>query len=158
MSKQILKSLTMLALIVGLALAATVKSANAQITSHAVTADIPFDFIVGNKTLPAGRYTVSSATSDGEGLRIRSVDGKSAAFRLSNLVVEKSQKWNARMVFHRYGQQYFMAQVWSGDSYGRQLRPCKRERNLRQEIASNASKVDLAKDGYQLVEVVAMVR
>lgn len=158
MSKRIVKGLSMLTLIVGLALAVTVKSANGQTTSHAVTAQIPFDFIVGNKTLPAGRYMVSSATSDGEGVKILNRDGKSRAFRLTNLVAEKSQKRNARMVFHRYGQQYFLAEVWSGDGYGQQLIPCKRERNLRHELASNASKIDLASGSYQLVEVVASVR
>ena len=157
MSKRIVKGLSMLTLVVGLALAAGVNSANGQ-TSHAVTAEIPFDFIVGNKTLAAGRYIVSSATSDGQGVRIRNSDGKSGAFRLSNQVPENSQKRNARLVFHRYGQQYFLAEVWSGDSWGRQLIPCSHERNLRQELASNASRINSAKASYQLVEVVAMVR
>lgn len=155
MSKQILKSLSMLTLVVGLALALGVKSANGQITSHGVTAAIPFDFIVGEKTLPAGRYIVSSATNDGTGLRIQNHNGKSAAFRFSNLVSEKSQKRQARMVFHRYGQQYFLAQIWSTDGYGRELRPSKLERNVRQELASNSS-IGSLKGSYQLVEVVVL--
>jgi len=148
----------MLTLVVGLALVAGVKSANGQITSHAVTAEIPFEFVVGNKTLAAGRYMVSSATSDGQAVRIRNSDGKSGAFRLTSQVPEKSQKRNARLVFHRYGQQYFLAEVWSGDSWGNQLATCSHERNLHRELASNASKIDAPTGSYQVVEVVAMVR
>jgi len=148
----------MLTLVVGLALAAGVNSANGQSNSHAVTAEVPFDFIVGNKTLAAGRYIVSSATSDGQSVRVFNREGKSAAFRLSTQVPEKGGKRNARLVFHRYGQQYFLAEVWSGDSWGRQLTACSHERNLRRELASNGSKSDSATGSYQLVEVVAMVR
>ena len=148
----------MLTLVVGLALVAGVNSANGQITSHAVTAEIPFDFVVGNKTLAAGRYMVSSATSDGQAIRIRNSDGKSGAFRLTIQVPEKSQKRNAKLVFHRYGQQYFLAEVWSGGSWGNQLATCSHERNLRRELASNASKIDAPTGSYQVVEVVAMVR
>jgi hypothetical protein len=158
MSKQIVKNLSMLALVVGLALAAGVQSANAQITSHGVTAMIPFDFIVGEKTLPAGRYLVSSATSDSAGLKIQNQEGKSVAFRLSNPLTETSQKRKVRMVFHRYGQQYFLTQVWSGDGDGRELRRSKLESKVRQELASNTPKIDSPKDKYQVVEVVAMLR
>jgi hypothetical protein len=148
----------MLALVVGLALAAGSNSANGQTTSHAVTAEIPFDFIVGNKTLAAGKYIVSSATSDAQAVRILNRDAKSAAFRLSIQVPDKSPKRIARLVFHRYGQQYFLAEIWSGESWGRQLTQCSHERNLRRELASNASKIDSATGSYQLVEVLAMVR
>jgi hypothetical protein len=147
----------MLTLVVGLALATTLVSANGQSTSL-VTANIPFDFIVGNKTLPSGKYTVNSATRDGQGMRITSRAGKSSAIVLTLDVAEKSKKRIARMVFHRYGQQYFLAEVWSGDSYGRQLMESKGERNLRQELASNESKSDSVKSGYEIVEVVASLR
>ena len=151
MEKQIVKNLTMLTLVVGLCLVAAVKSANAQASGHTVTADIPFDFIVGDKTLPSGRYTVSSATNDGQGLKIMNRAGKAAAFRLSNPVSAKNDNLQPRMVFHRYGEQYFLAQVWSGDSSGRQVTQSKRERNLRQELAANSSKSKSAK----VVEVAA---
>lgn len=158
MSNQIVKSLTMLTLVVGLVLAAAVVSANGQVTSHLATADIPFDFIVADKTLPSGKYTVRAATGDGQGLAIRSVDGKSSVIRLSNSAEDTSKKRNARMVFHRYGQQYFLAEVWTGDSYGRRLMQSKKERRLREELASNTSKGDSVRGSYQIVEVVALVR
>ena len=158
MPKQILKNLSMLTLVVGLALATGIKSANGQLTSHAVTAAIPFDFIVGEKTLAAGRYIVSTATSDHTGLRIQSRSSKSAAFRISSPLVENSQKRKVRMVFHRYGEQYFLAQVWSGDGSGFELRRSKLEPKLSQEVASNTSTIDSPEGTYQVVEVVAMLR
>ena len=155
MANQIVKSPTMLTLVVGLVLAAAVVSANGQSTSVVVTADIPFDFIVADKTLPSGKYTVRSASADGMALKISSLDGESSAMRLSNLAVATGKKRNAKMVFHRYGQQYFLAEVWSGDNYGRQLLKSKRERHLRQELASNAAKSD---EAYEIVEVVGQIR
>jgi hypothetical protein len=157
MSSRILKNFTMLALVVGLALATALVSANAQSTSI-VRANIPFDFIVGDKTLPAGKYTVNSAASDGQALSIRTSGGKSLALVLTHYAAERSQKRIARMVFHRYGQQYFLAEVWSGASHGRQLMQSKRERNLRQELASNELKSDSVKSSYEVVEIAALVR
>lgn len=154
MSKQIFKSFTMLTLAVGLALAVGVASANGQMTSTRVIADIPFDFIVGGTTLPSGEYTVSAITSNSDGLRISSRDGKSSAIRLSNLAMDESKQRIARIVFRRYGQQYFLAEVWTGADYGRRLMQSKRERSLRRELASNASKSET----YQTVEIVALVR
>ena len=156
MANRIVKSLSILTLVVGLALVA-VESANGQLTSQGVSAEIPFDFIVGDKTLPAGKYTVKDSNGGGA-LKILSRDGNSAAFRLSNQVTEKSHKRNARLVFHRYGQQYFLAQVWSGDTYGKQLNPCKRERNLQRELPAVDGKIGSTKGSYQVVEVVAMLR
>jgi len=157
MPKQLLKTLTMLTLVVGLALAAGVVSANGQ-TSTMVTANIPFDFVIADKTLPAGKYSVRSATQGGDVLKIGSRDGKSSAMRFSDSIPEKRENPTARLVFHRYGQKYFLAQVWSGDDYGRELRQCKTERVLRHELASNTSKSDSVNGSFQIVEVVALVR
>jgi hypothetical protein len=158
MLNQIVKSFTMLMLVVGLAFAATVVTANAQLTSTHVIADIPFDFVVGKATLPAGKYTVTSATSAGDALRITSRDNDSSAIRLCSAAMDKSEKRKARMVFHRYGQQYFLAEVWSGDNYGRLVFESKQERNLRRELEMIASKSDSPTESYQIVEVVALAR
>lgn len=154
MTNQIVKRFTMLTLVVGLMLAGAVVSANAQANANRVTADIPFDFIVGDKILPAGKYTVNTTASNRQGLRISNSAGKSLAMIFSLAIAEKTEERTARMVFHRYGQQYFLAEVWSGDDYGSQLVKCKRERNVRRELASN----DAKSGSYQIVEVVAQVR
>ena len=155
MKKNILKSFTMLTLLVSVALAAAVVSANAQ--SIPVKANIPFEFVIGDKTLPAGAYTVTTANGALDALRIQSADGKNSAVRLSNPTEQKSRS-RARMVFHRYGHNYFLAEVWNGDTAGRELVKSKQERAIERELASIPSKSDLAQSTYETIVVVAAAR
>ncbi|MBL8191831.1 MAG: hypothetical protein JNK38_27715, partial [Acidobacteria bacterium] len=60
MKKQITTIVATLSLIVTL----TALGIAAGLTTK-VTADIPFDFNVGGKTLPAGKYTVAKGTTQG---------------------------------------------------------------------------------------------
>jgi hypothetical protein len=150
MNKQIIKVLSMSVVTLTVVFATAVVSANAQ--TIRVSAQIPFDFVVGEKTMSAGEYTVSSATQDGSGLLIRNAKGKDNAIRLTRETAP-SKKTDSRLVFHRYGQTYFLAEVWQGgDNNGRALSPSKAERELRRERAS------LAQNSYERVEIVAMVR
>lgn len=156
MLRHTLKTLTMLTLVVGMTI--FVVSVNSQSASRRVVANIPFDFIVGDNTLPSGKYTVSAAASNSDAVRITSRDGRSSAMRLSNLVAAKIENRSAKMVFHRYGQRYFLAEVWSGGNYGHRLLQCRTERDLRRELASNPSKTDSTTGTYETVEVVALLQ
>jgi len=157
MKKEILKGFTMLMLLVALALATAVVSANAQ-SSNRVLSNIPFEFIVGDKTFPAGEYTVRTANEQGNALAIQSRDGKNSAVRLSAPTEEMKDKRYARLVFHRYGQNYFLAEVWNGESTGRKILKSKHERAAERELASIPSKSDLAQSTYETIEVVAVPR
>lgn len=155
MKMNILKGFTMLMLLVSVTLAAAVVSANAQ--STAIKANIPFEFVVGDKTLPAGDYSVTTANTAHDALRIQSADGKNSALRLSG-PTEQKNKGRSRMVFHRYGQNYFLAEVWKGGTEGRELAKSKQERAIERELASIPSKSDLAQSTYETVVVVAVNR
>jgi len=155
MKKNILKGFTMLMLLVAVALATAVVSANAQ--STAVKANIPFEFIVADKMLPAGTYSVTTVNAARDALRIQSADGKNSAMRLSG-PTEQKNKSRARMVFHRYGHNYFLAEVWNGESTGRELAKSKQERAIERELASISSKSELAQSTYDTVVVVAVLR
>ena len=78
-----------------------------------LTANIPFDFKVGDKALPAGEYTVIcvNPTSSVKVLQIRSKSGTTSAMVRTSSVNGLSQD-TGRLVFHRYGDQYFFAQAW----------------------------------------------
>ncbi len=162
MKRELLKGITMLALLVTLALATAVASANAQ-SAQKVVADIPFEFSVGYKVMPAGQYSVQTIVSAGDGLLIRSADGKSSALRMSE-ATERGDKSQARLVFHRYGERYFLAQVWSGsNNTGRQLtisqEECAIERELTIAAASdNAHASDKAQALYETIEILAVLR
>ena len=155
MKKQILKGFTMLALIIGIAFVSAVVSANGQ-SSSMIRADVPFAFTVGDKALPAGEYTASSITTSNGAIVIRSKDSKNAAVRLSNAVRDSdNSNSQAKLVFHRYGQRYFLSEVWLGDMTGRQLLKSKQERSISRELAANPGTNDLAKNDYEVVVIVA---
>jgi hypothetical protein len=91
---------------------------------------IPFDFLVGNKQLKAGDYVVQSWGTPGDGaLLFRSEDG-SARQIVFAVPVETNKTGNhERLVFHRYGNEKFAAQVWfMGDEEGYELIPGAREK------------------------------
>jgi hypothetical protein len=156
MKKEILKGFTIFTLMVALAIVTAVVSANAQ-SSNRVTADIPFEFVVGDKTLPAGEYSVKAANTEGDALMIMGADNGKAAIRLS-APAEEMKNTGSRLVFHRYGQNYFLAEVWHGDSTGRKLVKSKQERAIERELAAIPSKSELAQSTYETVEVVAVFR
>jgi hypothetical protein len=158
MKKELLKGFTMLMLIVVLALATAVVSANAQ-PANKVVADIPFEFSVGYKALPAGEYAVKTVTTAGNGLIIQSADGNTSALRLSQETERMKDKTHARLVFHRYGERYFLAEVWNGvDRTGRQLLKSQEESAIEREFASISTKSETAKNSYETVEVLAALR
>ena len=157
MKKELLKGFTMLALIVAIALVSAVVTANAQ-TSRQIVADVPFEFSIGYKTLPTGQYIMQTLASAGDGLLIQSADAKTSALRPSEATAPMKHKTYARLIFHRYGERYFLAQVWSGDSSGRQLLKSQEERAIELELASIAANGESAQAAYEIVEVVAMPR
>jgi len=150
MKKELLKGFTMLALTVALALA-TAAALNAQ-SSNQIVADIPFEFTVGGQSLPSGHYAVRAANSQGSALIVQSDDAKSSAIRLTNPIRPNKTNEQARLVFHRYGERYFLAEVWSGsDSTGRQLLKSREERAIERELAS-------IQGSYETIEVLAALR
>ena len=156
MKKQLVKGFTMLILIVALAFVTAVASANGQ--SQRVKADIPFEFAVGDKLLPAGEYTVKSATAAGEALTIRSENAKSSAMRLTNAIEDQRNRGQVKLVFHRYGERCFLAEVWTGESSGRELIESKQERAIERELASISAKSDSAQVKHERVEILGTLQ
>ena len=101
-----------------------------------MTANIPFAFAVEDHYLPAGEYLVLTVTPE-RSIRIASTDGKHTAVvnTLPNYANAPSQ--NSRLVFHRYGNEYFLTQVWTaGQNVARNPLSSKRA----MEIASGGGK------------------
>ncbi len=139
MKKQALTVLSIGSLLVMLAVAPL------HAISSTFTANIPFDFMVGNKTLPAGSYKVGHPNIMGT-LVIQSVDHRGSAFFLAHFVSAKSGQDNsAKLIFNRYGDQYFLSQVWSGEETdGRGLIKSRREREVAKvNQAKNASEPEV---------------
>src|SRR5918911_4970691 len=102
MKKQALKAIMMLVSIIALAFMTAVVS-NAQARGHQLRADIPFDFVVGGKTLAAGEYSVGQITQGNLAIVVRSTDGKQSAVRLTNAIQAPAPKSRGMLTFHRYG-------------------------------------------------------
>ena len=135
MRKRACISLLALSLVVS-ALAVAPASAKSPLEMRA---QVPFDYHVGDKLMSAGDCTVTAINSDGTAIRIRTKGGESV-MALTNGKRAKSSKSSPRLVFHKYGDQYFLAAVWGEDVIGRTLPESSRERNARRsrEVAGNA--------------------
>jgi hypothetical protein len=113
-----------------------------------VRAQISFDFHVGDNLMLAGDYDISALNDDGSALRIG--DGKRSTVALTNSKEAKAgSESRSRLVFHKYGDQYFLAAVWGADQTGRVLRESKRERRLRREMR-------VAQSGGAAMEIVTV--
>jgi hypothetical protein len=95
--------------------------------SQTLTVQVPFGFHVGNSVLPAGGYTVYTEGPT-QILRLRSDDSKSSVMIQTNRVEKLSAPGKGMLVFNKYGDEYFLSQVWkAGDNTGRELQKTKRE-------------------------------
>jgi hypothetical protein len=94
-------------------------AANAQLGStKELSFNVPFDYNVGKATMKAGNCSVQHAGTQ-NALLIRG--NGSSALALSGSVSGKAVS-ETKLVFNKYGDQYFLAQVWvQGDDIGEQL-------------------------------------
>ena len=144
-------------LIAGVVLMAALVSAHAQTSS--VVADVPFEFTVGGESLKAGEYSVKAFSTTRDVLLISNQDSNDSAIRITNSIEARIAPKQGKLVFHRYGQRYFLSEVWNGgERTGRQLRKSGAERAIERQLAAIPSKSELARNSYETVEIVAMVR
>jgi len=101
-------------------------------------ADIPFPFVVADRTLPAGHYEVS--TLGEQTIRIVNSHGQ-GAFVLTSKMSGRGPESSGKLVFYRYQGSYFLAQVrGAGSAAGRAVYKSPAEKELeskqnRREIA-----------------------
>jgi len=111
--------------LLGLGLLFATASAYAQ--TAALKANIPFNFIVTGKSLPAGEYAIRSLSTSERVLVIRGSD-KSANMVMANPCESARPSDKTKLVFHRYGDRYFLSQIWTaGNSSGAELPQSPRE-------------------------------
>jgi len=110
--------------------------ADGQIPSNSVLkANIPFSFMVQNKTLPAGEYTIRETGADIDSdniLEIVSNTGKDRAvlFQTIGTITERMPK-SSELVFDKVGDSYFLSKIFvAGDNDGSLIEPTKTEKKL----------------------------
>ncbi|MBB5316135.1 hypothetical protein [Tunturibacter empetritectus] len=106
-----MKNLTAIALFVAAGIA-TAGSALAQ--DHKVTATVPFNFTVNGRTLPAGNYTIGNESNTPRILSIS--DREKGIAVMATTVPDNSVSADNKLVFHHYGNQYFLSEIRTANS------------------------------------------
>lgn len=100
-------------------------------------ADIPFAFTVGNHTLPPGRYTVTRLSE--QAFKIVNSQNQ-GTFALNNRAEGRAPD-SSKMVFHRYGNAYFLSEIWvSGSRIGARVVRSRFEK----ELAGKQTEMEIA--------------
>ena len=76
-----------------------------------VVAQVPFEFMVANKIVPAGEYEVQAITTDGRTLVIRNAEANVGLFSSSSQAEGKQNASNYALVFKHYGDRYFLSGI-----------------------------------------------
>ena len=127
--------------LLGLGLLLVSASASAQTVNMKV--NVPFNFIVSGGTLPNGEYTIQGLGNSGNAISIRSSDKIAKSLVLANRCESRKTSEQSKLVFHKYGDRYFLAEIWvAGKSSGH-------------EVPKSPREVEVAKD-FTMQEVLLM--
>lgn len=108
--------------------------------SWSLQVNVPFAFEVGSKLLPAGSYRVESVPTGAGSLEIlRSTSGDVRLPISTKATITKSGTPAPALVFHRYGNRYFLAQIRTGDGHAREVAPAQQE----EELARSEQRVEV---------------
>jgi hypothetical protein len=127
--------------LIGIAVLST--TARAQGLGNRIKANVPFDFAVAGKKFTAGQYSIVrvNLTAGDLVLSVSSADDRSRVYPVTIPVDRRIASDKSTLVFHRYGDEYFLAQIWSaGSTTGRAFIKSRREKQLEQEqrtVATN---------------------
>lgn len=123
--------------LIGLGLLLATASAYAQ--TGVVKATVPFNFIVNKTELPAGNYRIQPMGLTASAMAIESPDGKVVKAFLPNACSSPQVQKATKLVFHRYGTQYFLAQIWrAGNDRGQELPASGRETEVARDYPAQS--------------------
>jgi hypothetical protein len=117
--------------------------AQAQIIGN-LEADIPFQFHVGNTTLPAGRYTIHELEGSNLAvMQISSADGKQSALFDVESAQARTIPDKVEMIFNKYGDRYFLSEMFdAGNADGSRLAPSRDEKRAIKESGADVARVE----------------
>lgn len=106
-----------------------------------IRAEIPFEFTVGKKTLPAGEYRITlPATGSAPQVVFKSVDGESFSMAMTNWVsAAKASAEQGSLVFLKTGDKHVLYQIFDGREFGQEIVSAKKL--VRTEIARETVKL-----------------
>jgi len=119
--------------IAALLMFASIAATQVVLANEPMLVNIPFAFVAGNATLPAGEYRVEKLDGNSAVVLIRSSDANAAAVVLSNAAQAKETPTQSKLIFKRYDNRYFLSQVWTAGSIrGRELMKSRAEKEIAQ--------------------------
>jgi len=80
-----------------------------------LTADIPFEFSFASKVMPAGHYDITHTPAV---LMVRGFTPGAGALSPTTNIGDGKDSDQGRLVFHKYGDKYFLAEAWSEHGSG----------------------------------------
>jgi hypothetical protein len=126
----------LMTLIVAFAIAVPVVHAQRTI----LRANVPFDFSVDGKYLPAGTYRICELD---RGTLISNQDGHFNVLGIYSYGAGPSKPGENKLVFDMVGDHYFLRQIWtSARAEGLAVPESKREKEMRAMRASNTHRVE----------------
>jgi len=106
-------------------------SAQVARANQPMLVNIPFQFVAGNTTLPAGEYRVQKLDSSAGVLLINCSDPDASAIVVTFPAQSNEPQTKSKLIFNRYDNHYFLSQVWAeGSVRGRQLSKSPREKEI----------------------------
>jgi hypothetical protein len=127
--------------LVVLSLLFTAAGAYAQ---SAVQAHVPFAFKVGQKQMPAGTYVIDREIGSSF-VTVRNVKTGTSVQAVGR--TESASKKTEKLIFHHYGSQYLLAEIWgAAGSQGMVLPTTRQEKDLElaQGSANAGNNVEIA--------------
>ncbi|HSZ60289.1 MAG TPA: hypothetical protein VK828_00745 [Terriglobales bacterium] len=120
--------------------------AAAQMHSNTtIIAQVPFDFMVANKVVPAGQYTVQAFAVDTNILVIRNPGSTVGLFSRVSLTESKQGATHYALLFNHYGNRYFLAGVEiEGSKTAYRVTKSKAEAELEAQNVSATNEIVLA--------------
>jgi hypothetical protein len=99
-----------------------VMAASTQAQQYGAKADIPFNFVVGDRAYPAGEYILKEASNLNTVLRISNTQDNSSRFTPTIPCSIPGTSQETKLVFHRMGDTWYLYQLWiAGSDTGRQF-------------------------------------
>jgi len=144
------KSILSIVAAIGFMFVVSAASAYAQ----TITVNVPFEFKVGEKTLPAGTYRVKKHSNNATTIVVSKSDLKETGISLSQNMYTNGNPEKSKLVFHRYGNQSFLSEiVIQGRQIGYELSTSKSERKTIEEARTRYLTQNIVKP--EIVEIIA---
>ena len=119
-------------------------AALAQLASTRITAQVPFGFILRDKPVPAGEWTVTSVPMS-QALWIQNADAKVSVLSLPQIDETNKPAGSCVLVFHRYNNRYFLSEIKvEGSAIAYRLPESKTEAELRAQNITSTEEVLVA--------------